>query len=261
MMMLDEYAVVSRLRDVAPVFKMLFALPPVAMVLWSDSIPFSALVFLLMGAVLVFKGGVRPVDFLGWLAVPGGFLLIGTAAVAVDLSGSRGLFMVAVPVWDAYVGVTARGLLAGAHLFFRVLASLSCLYFIAFTTPVADIVRALSVLGIPLLVIEIALLVYRFVFQFFDVAGAIGRAQKSRLGYTGPGAVFRSLSALAANLFVFSLQRAEETYVAMECRGYDGVLRVVTPLPAAGRPSWLLLALLQLLLLAGAVAMHQGGSC
>lgn len=255
-MTLDHHAALSRLRDVAPGFKLLFALPPIAMVLWADSVPFSLVVFVLMGGALMLKGGVRPADYLRWLLLPAGFLVIGTVAVAVDVSASPGAFIVSVPVGGAHIGVTSAGLAMAANLFFRTLASVSCLYFIAFTTPVVDLAGSMSAVGIPLLVIEITLLVYRFVFQLFDTAGAMSTAQTSRLGYAGLRATFRSLSALASNLFVFSVRRSEELYLAMECRGYDSTVRVLTPSNEVRQPSLAGIALVEAALLCVAVATH-----
>jgi len=249
MMTLDEHAARSRLRDVAPVYKLFYALPPIAMVLWADSIVFSLLVLLLMGITVVVKGGVRPVDYLRWLTLPAGFLLIGTIAVAVDASASPEAFIVSAPLGGVHVGVTSAGLAMAAHL---------CFYVIAFTTPVADLARSMASVGLPPLFVEMTLLVYRFVFQLFDTSSAIATAQKSRLGYAGLQATFRSLSALASNLFVFSARRSEELYVAMECRGYDGAIRVLAPTSGARQPSLAGIALVEAALLCVAVATHFG---
>lgn len=255
---LDHHAASSRLRDVAPGYKLLFALPPGAMVLWADSVPFSLLVFALMSASVMLKGGVRPGDYLRWLLLPAGFLVIGTAAVAVDASASPGAFIVSAPVGGASIGITSAGVAMAAHLCFRALASVSCLYFIAFTTPVADLGRSMASVGLPPLLVEMTLLVYRFVFLLFGTASEMATAQRSRLGYTGAASSYRALSALASNLFVFSARRAEELYVAMECRGYDGSIRVLTPSSGARQPSLAGLALLEVALLSAAIATHFG---
>jgi len=257
-MTLDEHAARSRLRDVAPGFKLLYALPPIAMALWADSVSFSLLVFSLMGPSIVLKGGVRPADYLRWLLLPAGFLVIGTAAVAVDASASPGAFIVSAPFGGAHIGVSSAGVAMAAHLCFRALASVSCLYFVAFTTPVADLGRSMAALGVPALFIEMTLLVYRFVFLLFGTASEIATAQRSRLGYAGTAASFRSLASLASNLFVFSARRSEELYVAMECRGYDGAIRVLAPSSGARQPSLAGIALVEAALLCVAIAAHSG---
>jgi len=257
-MTLDEHAARSRLREVAPGFKLLYALPPIAMVLWADSVPFSMLVFGLMSASLMLKGGVRPDDYLRWLLLPAGFLVIGTAAVAVDMSAHPEMFVVSATLGGARIGVTATGLAMAAHLCFRALASVSCLYFVAFTTPVADLGRSMASVGLPPLLIEMTLLVYRFVFLLFGTASEMATAQRSRLGYAGTAASFRSLASLASNLFVFSVRRSEELYVAMECRGYDGAIRVLAPSKRAGQPSLAGLVAVEAALLCVAIATHFG---
>ncbi len=256
MITLDEHAARSRLRDVAPGFKLLYALPPIAMVLWADSVLFSLLVFALMSASLMLKGGVRLADYLSWLLLPAAFLVTGTAAVAFDIAAHPEPFLFWVPVGNAFIGVTSAGLAMAAHLGVRALASVSCLYFIAFTTPVADLGRSMASVGIPVQLIEMTLLVYRFVFLLFETASEMATAQRSRLGYAGIATSFRSLATLASNLFLFSARRAEEVYVAMECRGYDGSIRVLAPSSGDRQLSFVGLAVLELTLLALAIAVY-----
>ncbi|NTV25720.1 MAG: cobalt ECF transporter T component CbiQ [Chlorobiaceae bacterium] len=258
MMTLDDHAARSRLRDVVPHLKLLYALPPIAMVLWADSVPFSLLVFVLMSASIVMKGGVQPGDYLRWLLLPAAFLMTGTAAVAFDISVHPEPFLFSIPVGSAFIGVTSAGLAMAIYLAFKALASVSCLYFIAFTTPVADLGRFMASVGIPVLLIEMMLLIYRFVFLLFETASEMATAQRSRLGYAGTMASFRSLASLASNLFFFSARRAEEVYVAMECRGYDGSIRVLALSPRAQRPSLAGIALVEGALFCVAIATHFG---
>ncbi|MGC8775154.1 MAG: cobalt ECF transporter T component CbiQ [Chlorobaculum sp.] len=255
---LDHYAASSRLRDVAPGYKLLYALPPIAMVLWVDSALFALLIFGLMSGPVVMKGGVRLADYLRWLLLPAAFLLTATAAVAFDISVHPEPFLFSIPLGSAFIGVTSAGFARAIHLAFKALASVSCLYFIAFTTPVADLGRSMASLGIPALLIEMTLLVYRFVFLLFETALEMATAQRSRLGYAGTAASFRSLASLASNLFLFSARRAEELYVAMECRGYDGSIRVLAPSPRAQRLSFAGIALVEGTLFCVAIATHFG---
>ncbi|UWX57762.1 cobalt ECF transporter T component CbiQ [Chlorobaculum sp. MV4-Y] len=255
---LDHYAASSRLRDVAPGYKLLYALPPIAMVLWVDSALFSLLVFGLMSASVIMKGGVQPGDYLRMLLLPAAFLMIGTVAVAFDISVNPEPFLFSIPVGSAFIGATSVGLAMAIHLALKALASVLCLYFIALTTPVADLGRSMASVGIPVLLIEMTLLVYRFVFLLFETASEMVTAQHSRLGYAGTAASFRSLASLVSNLFFFSARRAEEVYVAMECRGYDGSIRVLAPSPRAQRPSLAVIALVEGSLLCVAIATHFG---
>ncbi|HHE31491.1 MAG TPA: cobalt ECF transporter T component CbiQ [Chlorobaculum parvum] len=258
MITLDEHAARSRLRDVAPGYKLLYALPPIAMVLWVDSALFSVLVFGLMSGSVVMKGGVRLADYFRWLLLPVTFLVTGTAAVAFDIAVHPEPFLFSIPVGSVFIGVTSAGFLTAIHLVFKALAAVSCLYFIAFTTPVADLGRSMASVGLPPLLTEMTLLVYRFVFLLFETASGMATAQRSRLGYAGTAASFRSLAALASNLLLFSVRRAEDVYVAMECRGYDGAIRVLTPSSEARQPSLAGIALVEAALLCIAIATHFG---
>ncbi|ACD90131.1 cobalt ABC transporter, inner membrane subunit CbiQ [Chlorobium limicola DSM 245] len=227
MITLDRYTAASPLRRVDPLVKLSFALPPLLLCLWADRIALSLLVLLAMGAATVFAGRVSARIFIGLLALPLAFLFAGAAGVAVDFSPDPDRFAVAMPVGGVYAGLTASGLDRAFRLFFRAMGSVSCMYFIALTTPPETLFHAARRLRVPELLIEMAGLVYRFLFILLDSAGRIRLAQESRLGYVDLQASFRSLAVLSSALFLIAARRADECYTALECRGYEGTLRVL----------------------------------
>ena len=82
---------------------------------------------------------------------------------------------------------------------------------------------------IPNFIIEIAELIYRYIFVLFDVSHRIHTAQDARLGYCNLRVSYHSTAQLASNLFIRSFNQAEKTYTAMESRGYDGEINVIMP--------------------------------
>jgi cobalt/nickel transport system permease protein len=90
--------------------------------------------------------------------------------------------------------------------------------------------------------VEIAILMYRYIFVLMDRAGDLAAAQRLRLGYTARGRALASFTALAGATVVHSFEQAGRTHDAMRLRGYRGTMPF-GPLPALGRRERGLLAL------------------
>jgi cobalt/nickel transport system permease protein len=101
------------------------------------------------------------------------------------------------------------------------------------TTPIPDLVRGLRRLGLPVELVEIALLIYRFLFLFADTAQAMNNAQAARLGTFGFKRRIQSLGRLIANLLPRSMAQADRMEKGLMSRGWHGdmtVLSLETPI-------------------------------
>lgn len=153
-----------------------------------------------------------------WLACaagPAGFLLVGAVSllVRVDAGG---------------LGLAPGGGVAAAGLVARSMAGVTCLLFLALTTPATDLIAGLRRLGVPAEITEVALLMYRFLFLLGDTAMAMDAAQAARLGHVGARRRLRSLGVLIANLLPRALDRARRLEVGLAARGWDGEMRVLS---------------------------------
>ena len=138
--------------------------------------------------------------------------------------------------------------------FFRVLGAISALFFLVLTTTMNDLFISLRKIHIPKVLIEISLLIYRYIFVFMEVSAKMTTAQKLRLGQTGFLKRIRQTSMLAANLFIRTLEQGERTFVAMNARGYDGNIRVLEDQP---KPSMAVIAGIILLdIMLGLIALN-----
>ena len=121
-----------------------------------------------------------------------------------------------------------HSLLYGIQLILTALASVSCLYFLSFTTPMPDILEVLRKLHCPKLLIELMLLIYRFIFVLLDTASALTTSQNCRLGNRDYKTSIRSFGMLGSALMIRAVQRSNKLYDAMEARCYDGTIRVLS---------------------------------
>jgi cobalt/nickel transport system permease protein len=133
-----------------------------------------------------------------WLA-PLIFLLAGLATVLVSIATQPFAALCSIQVGGVYLGITQPAVVSAEALLLRSLASVSCLFMIATTTPVAHIAAYAARYKSLNTVMEIMLLTYRFIFVFLETAGKIYTAQQSRLGYSGIRRSLNSLAMLASN--------------------------------------------------------------
>jgi len=126
---------------------------------------------------------------------------------------------------------THEGLMRGGLLGSRVLGAVSVVVWLGSVTPAYKIFHGLRWFRVPEGWVEIALLIYRYIFALLDQTADVAAAQRVRLGYSGTRRSLRSLGVLAGTVVTRSLDQAMRTYEAMSLRGYNGSLPFA-PLPA-----------------------------
>ena len=129
---------------------------------------------------------------------------------------------------------TREGFWAGALIASRVLGSFGIVMVLCHGAAAAEILAALRWARVPRTWIEIALLMYRYLYVFLEQAACVASAQRVRLGYSNLRRSFQSLGSLAGMVILRSLDPAEKSHEAMTARGYQGHL----PLPAMPRLPW-----------------------
>jgi cobalt/nickel transport system permease protein len=125
------------------------------------------------------------------------------------------------------LAVTADGFNLGLLVFTRMLGGFSCLAFLALTTPMNELFSVLDSFKIPKIVLELAMLMYRYIFLFLDEAIEMYHSQQTRLGYSSLKKTYKSMGMLASNLFIRTWMKGEQAYIAMESRCYDGTIRLL----------------------------------
>ncbi len=210
----DRAANLNRWRRKSLVEKGALALGMLALALLLPPFPAAPVIAAIMtGAALI--GARAPArTWLALAAAPLGFMLTGAAMLTVQIDASG-------------LSLAPNGLSAAAGLIARSTAGLSCLLFLALTTPVTDLLTGMRRLGLPAEVAEVALLTYRFLFLLADTAMAMDAAQAARLGHDGFKRRLRSLGLLAANLLPRAMDRARRMETGLGARGWEGEMRVL----------------------------------
>jgi cobalt/nickel transport system permease protein len=135
---------------------------------------------------------------------------------------------------------SAEGLRHGGLIAARVLGSVGMLLVLCRSASAERIFAALRWARVPRTWIEVAMLMHRYTFTLFEVAGSILAAQKIRLGYARASRLsalaerLRSMGNLVGMVVLRSIEQAERTHEAMLVRGYRGAL----PLPRLRSLAW-----------------------
>jgi cobalt/nickel transport system permease protein len=99
---------------------------------------------------------------------------------------------------------------------------MSCLFFLALTTPMIELFAVLKKSKLPDSFIELSMMMYRYIFVFLEVAMSIKYAQTVRLGYKDLRTSLNSLAMLITTLFLRSWEQGEKIFISMNARCYDG---------------------------------------
>lgn len=224
---IDQYAYLSKLRLMDPVQKILMTLMTLGLCLLGESILLYILVIVVMGYLTIEKGKTPWTLFLRCMVIPFTFLILSLLTIVLEVGIDSDIFLWRIPLFSFYIGVTGEGVLRGVLLFFKVMASISCLYFLSLSTPITDFLKGLERLKCPEFLVELMSLIYRFIFVLMDAVAIMRHAQESRLGYRNFKIGVRSFGVLLSSLLLQALKMNEQLYTALEARGYRGKLQVL----------------------------------
>ncbi|MBZ4688146.1 MAG: cobalt/nickel transport system permease protein [Clostridia bacterium] len=249
MFKIDHFAYSNNLRAVHPLEKFLFAIITMLLCLIFGDIITSLAVLALMSGCVIMLAGINWRLYVKLLTLPLSFLLVGIVAIIVSLSLQPVDFLYGFNIGRLYIGIQSGDPYVAGRLFFKALGAVSCLYFLALTTPMTEIFTVLRKFKVPPLFIELMELIYRFIFVLLETAGKIHLSQNSRWGYASFKSSYRSLGILLSNLFARAYWRSKISFTALLSRGYTGNINVLQPEYNTSMKNICLIAVVDILLL------------
>jgi cobalt/nickel transport system permease protein len=216
----DCYPIQSRIRKVHPGFKMGWFVLYTILGLSSHSVLFLCIELLVFLAMTVLTVRISLLRLLRLMAIPAGFVLLGSLSVVLELNPVHPVFSLNGSV--VTFGVSATGLQQSLLIVLRSFASIAVLYALVLNTSISDMIYVLRKLNVPEVLLDIMVLVYRNIFILSDTAQRIYIAQKSRMGHRNLKTSFRSTAQLGGSAFILAGVRAEQLFHSMESRGYTG---------------------------------------
>jgi cobalt/nickel transport system permease protein len=132
----------------------------------------------------------------------------------------------AIELREGSLAWSDSGLHTAVQVLFRATACLSAMLFVILTTPMAQLFQVLRKIGIPSLVIELMLIMYRFLFLLLETAREMMMAQRARGGHSGFKRKLRDTAMLVTRLFAATMQRYHGLARGLTARGFTDDIRL-----------------------------------
>ena len=226
MIIVDKLCYLSKLRYVNADEKFIFAIFTLLLCVLSRSVTIALVVLAVTGILTVKIGGIPFSRYKTLMLVPLAFIILSTFAIIVNFSHTP-MDAFAIPFGSIYITGSWQGILRAVQLILTAMASVSCLYFLSLNTPLTDILVVLRKLKCPHIIVELMLLIYRYIFVLLEIASSISISQKSRLGNKDLKTAYHSFGTMVSVLFVRAMKKSNALYDAMESRCYDGKIMVL----------------------------------
>lgn len=227
MLIIDKLCYNSKLRYENAGEKFAYAIITLCICVMSRSIAVACIVLTVNGILNLFKGRIPVSDYLKLLTAPLIFLILCTLAIVLNFQKTP-LDLFAIPIGNSYLTSGRESLRYAIQLILTALSSVSCLYFLALNTPMPEILGIFRKLRCPKLIIELMLLIYRFIFILLASASEISVSQRCRLGNKDFRTSMKSFGMLGSSLLIRAFMRSNQLYNAMEARCYDGTIHVLS---------------------------------
>lgn len=183
--------------------------------------PWPPLILFFIMAALTVSGGIHLHDYLALFTLPAVFLLLSGLALLWNFS-NRPEGIANFPFFGQYLVLLPAAQANARLVMARALGAVSCLYFMSLSTPMPELLSALRKAHVPGIMVELAVLIYRYIFIMFSTYQSMKNAAASRLGFGGLSRSIRTTGAIYAGLLGQSFRRAGACFDAMESRCYNG---------------------------------------
>jgi cobalt/nickel transport system permease protein len=244
---LNDIAFTNHWRHRNPWEKVLFGGGFLVVALLIPPMPGAIVIALIVSAAAIAGARIPLSSWLTVLSVPVSFAILTAAGILVQIGGSHG-----------FLSVDWNSLPVATGLLLRSTAAISCLAFIGWTTPLMELIPVFGRIGIPNVLIDLALMIYHFLFVTATTLKEMRRAQSWRLGRADYRSRMRALSMLASGLFIRCIERFRRLENGIESRGYEGRLWVLSPERGASLGFIAGTVVLQAVLLASGLVLWKG---
>lgn len=180
-----------------------------------------------------------------WMSAPLLFLSVSGLTLLWEFSDTAS-GVLSLPFFHGYLVVTAAAQATAALVLSRALGGAACLCCFALTTPMHETIDLLKRFHVPSVMIELMYCIYRYLCLLLELHRHMKNAAQSRLGYDGLVRGLHTTGALYACLLARSLQRAGDSFRAMESRCWEGEVRFLTERTRPSVRQWACLVLLLL---------------
>lgn len=222
MLKIDDIAYNNPLAQKNPYVKCTLAMGLLIAAISFKSVYLLAFIIFIMNALILVGVRIEFKFYLKLLMIPVGFLTLSILMILLTYSKASTEFIMKWACLGGFIGITDETLNTAAYLFLRCFASICCIYFMTLTVNMNQLIQVLKKLHLPHEVIELLILMYRFIFIFLEEIEEMKRAQEMRFGYINLRTSYHSMGMLISQLFKRIMQRYEALCIVLEMKLYEG---------------------------------------
>lgn len=226
MLLIDKYAYTNKLTDKNPYIKAIFSILFLILSLTIENRIFQISIITIMSITIISTSKMGISEYLKLLSIPLIFMIMSILAIIISISTEKTDMLTYFTVGSTYIGLSKFGLMNALRILSRSIACLTCVYFLMLTTPFNQLIKVFKKLHIPDNVIEIAMLIYRFIFIFLEEVQEIYKSQEMKLGYMGMRNSYNSLGLLLNMLYKRMMKRYEDMSIALDMKLFDGKFHI-----------------------------------
>ena len=226
MLLIDKYAYTNKLTDKNPYIKAIFSILFLILSLTIENRIFQISIITIMSITIISTSKMGISEYLKLLSIPLIFMIMSILAIIISISTEKTDMLTYFTVGSTYIGISKFGLMNALRILSRSIACLTCVYFLMLTTPFNQLIKVFKKLHISDNVIEIAMLIYRFIFIFLEEVQEIYKSQEMKLGYMGMRNSYNSLGLLLNMLYKRMMKRYEDMSIALDMKLFDGKFHI-----------------------------------
>jgi cobalt/nickel transport system permease protein len=230
-MHIDTLAYTNRLHSLPPSQKVLFAIA-LLVITYCTTPPIQIAITIWISIWTVVYAKIPIIIYLRLLSITTGFWLTSLPALVVCGVERSHIVSIQADVWQGfawnnyYLYLSHHGIQQACELGCRAIAATACVYFVILTIPFTELLDLLRRIGCPTLLIDLLMLMYRFIFVLLRTASELWTAQQSRGGYRTRALWIKSLGLLVGQLLRRTLENYRHLSLTLESRGFTGDFRV-----------------------------------
>ena len=226
MLEIDNCAYLNKIKDVNPLIKLGITFIGVIASMLTQNANIHILIMLFMTSLILFIARVDMKLYIKCLKIPIIFLIIGIGLNLINISFENKDYIFNVNILGLYIGTTEFAVKSSVNILLRAMSCIISIYFLILTTPFNQLIIVLKKLHIPHTLIELMILIYRFIFIFIEEAEEIYKSQQLKFGYTNLRTSYNSMSLLIKTLFFRMMRRYEDMSISLDIKLYDGKFHV-----------------------------------
>ena len=225
MLIIDKYSYTNKLANVNPMLKVIVVAISLLIAITINNNYINMGIFITMSLLTTVVAGIPFKNYFKILMIPIGFLLISSLTILFSISG-KDVYIYSIKIGSKFIGITNESIGQSINTTIRVFASLSITFFLSLTTSLNNLIIVFNKLRLPKIIIELLVLIYRFIFIFLEEAGEIYVAQEIKFGYSGFRNSLKSISLLIRSLFVRVILKQKDMVNSLDSKLYDGEFKI-----------------------------------